>query len=163
MRVVNCGYEGSPEAHNHLIYYGATLKVNLGLDSTWHRGLNAPPKLGIYDVEALIDTGAEESCIDSALASALKLPVIDRRVVCGVGSMEVDVFIGHIHVPALKFTIEGRFSGVPLDEHGHRQKVLLGRTFLRYCTLAYNGNSAKVTVQLADRSRDNFGDKTGNT
>jgi predicted aspartyl protease len=111
--------------------------------------MNAAPRPGISDVEALIDTGAEESCIDNLLAAGLNLPVIDRRVVCGVGSMEVDVYLAQVHVPALKFTIEGRFSGVPLEENGHHQRVLLGRTFLRYCELKYDGNSGNVTIRLA--------------
>jgi hypothetical protein len=77
------------------------------------------------------------------------LPVIDRRLVCGVGSVEVDVFLAQIHVQALKFTIYGKFAGVPLEENGHRQRVLIGRSFLEHCKLMYNGKSGAVTIELA--------------
>jgi predicted aspartyl protease len=130
------------------IYQGATLWVSLGFDPAWRKATNAPPKAGITHVEALIDTGAEECCIDNLLAAQLGLIPIDRRMVCGVGSMEVDVYLGQIHVQALKFTISGRFAGVPLEENGHRQRVLIGRTFLRYCKLVYDGTSGDVTIQL---------------
>jgi len=148
MRVVDCGYDGAPKPHEFLVYYGPVLKVSLGFDPNWNPGLNAPPKLSLADIEALIDTGSEESCIDALLAAQLELPIIDRRVVCGIGSMEVNVHAGQVFVPALKYTIRGHFAAVPLKEHGHRQRVLLGRTFLRACRFVYDGKSGKVTVQL---------------
>jgi hypothetical protein len=46
------------------------------------------------------------------------------------------------------YTIRGHFAAVPLKEHGHRQRVLLGRAFLRACRLVYDGRSGKVTVEL---------------
>jgi len=101
------------------------------------------------NVVALVDTGAQDSCIDRALATRLKLPAVDRQVVCGVGRLEVDVFMAQIHIEKLKYTIYGRFAGVPLEENGHRQLVLIGRSFLRDCKLIYDGKSGDVTIQLA--------------
>ncbi len=149
MPEANCGFEGGPHSGKLLSYHGPTIWVSIGLDPQWTKEMNAAPKPAVTHVEALVDTGAQESCIDRLLAAQIGLPVIDRRVVCGVGSMEVDVYLGQIHVQALKFTIYGKFSGVPLEEHGHRQRVLIGRTFLEYCSLDYNGRTGKVTIEVA--------------
>jgi predicted aspartyl protease len=148
MKAVNCGWDGANKSHEVLVFYGPLLKVNVGFDPTWTTALNAPPKLAVNDLDALIDTGSQESCIDSMLAVQLELPLVDRQRVCGVGSMEVDVRAGQVYVPALKYTITGKFAAVPLKEHGHRQSVLLGRTFLRDCKLAYDGKTGKVTIEL---------------
>lgn len=68
--------------------------------------------------------------------------------------MEVDVFLGQIHVERLRYTISGQFAGVPLKEHGHRQQVLLGRTFLQNFKLLYDGRSAEVTIEyVGDKGR----------
>jgi hypothetical protein len=149
MRTVDCGWDGAPKSHEVLVYFGPVLKVSVGFDPKWKNALNAPPKLALTDIDALIDTGSEESCIDALLAVQLELPLVDRQMVCGVGSMEVDVRAAHVFVPALKYTIGGKFAAVPLKEHGHRQSVLLGRTFLRDCKLVYDGRSGRVTIQLA--------------
>jgi predicted aspartyl protease len=148
MRVIDCGCEGSPQPHQQLVYYGACLSVNLGFDPSWNPERKAPPLAGISDLEALIDTGAEESCIDSALAAQLNLPLIDKRPIVGVGQMDADVHLAQVFIRAMKYTIRGHFAAVPLQENGHRQRVLLGRTFLRDCLLVYDGRSAKVTIQI---------------
>jgi hypothetical protein len=53
-------------------------------------------------VEALIDTGACESCIDDELAKQLQLPLIDHIDGSGIGGQEkFDVYLGYIRIAAL--------------------------------------------------------------
>jgi hypothetical protein len=96
---------------------------------------------------ALIDTGAQHSCIDSAVAKELRLPVLDRIRVSGVhGSLEVNVHLAQVHIPELGYTLYGGFSGVHLMEGGQVHVALLGRSFLRAFTLAYEGPTGSVTL-----------------
>ena len=70
---------------------------------------------GISNADALVDTGASESCIDSLLATELGLPVVDRRSVSGThGAHPVNVHLAQVYVPTLDFTIFGTFAGVHL-------------------------------------------------
>ena len=122
--------------------------MSVGLDPTWTKDQPRQPKSDRPNIPALIDTGAGETCIDSALAIALGLPVVDRREVCGVGKMVVDVFMGQIYVQPLRYTITGKFAGLPLIANGVREAVCLGRSFFRDCKLSYHGKTGAVTIEL---------------
>ena len=139
----NCGYSGGgAQAQKLLVHYGPVLWVDVGFDPKYRESQNTPPSPGKSRIEALVDTGAQESCIDSSLAAQLKLPVVDRRRVCGVsGSMEVDVHMAQVHIPALRFTLYGQFAGVHLIASGLRVQVLVGRTFLRHFRMDYDGTT----------------------
>jgi len=105
------------------------------------------PDLPDHHIHALVDTGAGESCIDSALAMQLNLPIIDRRMVAGAhGAKEVNVHLAHIHVPLLAFTIYGPFCAVDLAAGGQAHLALIGRTFLRNFTMVYEGRTGTVTI-----------------
>ena len=94
------------------------------------------PELPPDDYHALVDTGAQESCIDSSVAIAMNLPVIDRRQVAGAhGSGEVNIHLAQIYVPALNVAIFGAFAGVHLHAGGQAHSALIGRTFLRRFTM----------------------------
>jgi predicted aspartyl protease len=95
------------------MYDGPTLLVNIGFDSSYRSDETTIPVPGICDVEALVDTGASESCIDSRLRSSLGLPIIDYQNVSGVhGEKEVALCMAQIDIPALKFTVYGHFAVV---------------------------------------------------
>lgn len=145
---VSCGFSGAPQARTLLVYHGPTLSVSIGLDPSWKKGQNRPPRPDRASITALIDTGAEESCFDSQLALDLGLMAIDRRAVCGVGSMIADVVQAQVYVEALKYTISGAFAVVPLVKNGGRQSVVLGRSFLRDCYLIYDGKTGDVSITL---------------
>ena len=94
-----------------------------------------------------MDTGAIESCIDSALASTLNLPIVDRQPVAGAhGSGEVNTHLAQIYVPALGVTVYGAFAGVHLTAGGQPHYALIGRTFLRNFTMVYKGRTGAVTL-----------------
>ena len=113
------------------------------------RCLTSTPDSQITSAPALIDTGAHQSCIDEALAQEIKLPVIDRQRVSGVGGeTEVNVYLAHIHYPALNFTQWGRFSGARLQEGGQPHVALIGRTLLSQALLVYDGQLGNVTIAI---------------
>ena len=105
------------------------------------------PQLPDAAFAALVDTGAQESCIDSALAMELGLPIVDRQRVAGAqGASEVNRHLAQIHVPELDWVVYGAFAGVHLTAGGQPHLALIGRTFLQNFTLTYEGPSGRVTI-----------------
>lgn len=150
MPETQCGFKDGPgvKARELLVLRGPTLKVDLGFDPAYDpsnpRRLAELPVRGAF---ALIDTGASTSCIDSALAMHLALPIIDQRTCAGIsGSMQVNMHLAQIHVPSLLFTLYGGFAGVDIGSGGQRHDVLIGRDFLRHFRMVYDGPSGGVTL-----------------
>ena len=149
MREAQCGFSSATpgEGADLLLRYGPTLTVRIGFDPTYRSGSERIPNLHENGHPALVDTGATLSCIDSALAAVLQLPVVDREPVSGVhGSEEVNVHLAQIHVPVLNWVIVGRFHGVHLTTGNQPHLALLGRRFLRDFTMSYDGSSGSVTI-----------------
>ncbi len=148
MLSVNCGCEGAAQSQRLLVYHGPQLLVDVGFDEKFNPKINAAPIPGIAKLKALVDTGARESCVDSALAVRLGLPHFDRRTVSTVnGKMDVDFHLAQIHVRALRFTIWGPFAAVPLIASGFRCEALLGRSFLSHFKMVYDGPSGAVVIE----------------
>jgi hypothetical protein len=144
----NCGYGDAPAGRKLLEYHGPTIEVAIGLDPTWTDDQPRQPKADRTNLTALIDTGALESCIDSALATALGLPIVNRRTLEGVASIEVDVYRAQVHVGQLRYTIHGAFAAIPDMQRRLRVPVILGRTFLRVCKLTYEGKTGAAGLDL---------------
>lgn len=150
MSEVDCGFEDGHEltAAELLIELGPTLHVDIGFDVDYR--VDAPDiaaKLPMKGAAGLIDTGAGISCIDAGLAMSLHLPVIERIELSGVGGRaETNMYLAQIHVPELRFTLYGQFAGAALAAGGQRHDVLIGRDFLRYFRLTYDGPSGGVTL-----------------
>ncbi len=150
MLTADCGYHEGPNGQEFLVFYGPTVWVDVGFDPAYKANQKGPPQPGKSRIEGLVDTGAEEGCIDSSLAALLKLPIVDRRKVCGIsGSLEVDMHLAQVHIPSLKFTLHGRFAGVHLVPGGHRYQVLIGRTFLRHFKLVYDGRTGAASISYS--------------
>lgn len=147
--MIRFGFPGNPE---DLAEIGPTLPVQIGFDPQFRPEDPHTVILPERRYPALIDTGAHSSCIDSQLAEALGLPIIDRIRVGGVGgSTEVNAHLAQIYVPSLDHTIYGEFSGVHLALGGQPHQALLGRDFLRRFTFAYEGRNG--TCVIVDESR----------
>jgi len=147
MLTANCGFDDPKIGPGLLVQLGPSIWVSIGFDAGYNPTSNSPPLPGISNVEALIDTGADESCIDARLAAQLKLPIVDQRLVCGVTAIKsVNMHLAQIHVPTLKFTQYGMFAGVDLATSGQRHQALIGRTFLRHFKMVYEGNTGIVTI-----------------
>ena len=154
MTSIQVGFDNSGNVSGkHLLErYGPTSYVHIGFDSKFQPG-QSHPNLPDVPHPALIDTGATESCIDSALAVELKLPVVDRQTVSGVhGANEVNFHLAQIYIPQIPITIYGIFAGVHLTAGGQPHKALLGRTFLRNVTMSYVGTTGTVEISYGNDS-----------
>jgi predicted aspartyl protease len=146
-----CGFNdvpGGATGRDLLAAYGPTLMVDVGFDSNYKPGPPwSTPVPGLTGIDALVDTGAGESCIDSLLAAQLNLPIVDRRSISGVhGAQMVNMHLAQIHVPSLAFTIYGAFAAVELVAGGQIHKVLIGRTFLQNFSMVYEGLTGTVKL-----------------
>ena len=118
MSRAECGfkdYKGN-SAQSLLVQFGPTVGVRIGFDRGYFPSDSTHPDLPEDVWPALMDTGTAESCIDSALADILNLPIVDRRNVSGVhGSAEVNIHLAQIYVQSLQFTTYGRFCWCSLN------------------------------------------------
>jgi len=149
-KIAQCGY-GAGSRHPPrvmLALQGPELIVDIGFDPNYKGPPAEPNGLGALGVPALIDTGAQQSFIDNDLALSLQLPVVNQQTVSGsVGKHTVTMYLGHIHVPSLGFTITGQFGGVHLVAGGQRHRALIGRSFLLHLKMTYNGLDGTVTLE----------------
>ncbi len=149
MRQTKCGFNDTPGivGSDLLERFGPTLIVNIGFDPKHTVTSKTPPIPGISNVQALVDTGAGECCIDNLLAAQLSLPIVDRRPISGAhGSHDTNMYLAQIHIPALSFTMYGVFAGVDLIAGGQVHSALIGRTFLKHLTMVYEGRTGTVTL-----------------
>jgi hypothetical protein len=150
MPEAKCGFNDGPSVSGAdlLVRFGPTLVVNVGFDPAYDVAKpEVTPVPGIQGAQALIDTGAGECCIDSALAASLHLPVVDRRGLSGAtGAAEVNMHLAQIYAPTVRFTMYGLFAGVHLAAGGQPHAVLLGRTFLKSFVLTYEGHTGTVIL-----------------
>lgn len=142
-----CGFHTEPNGSYLLGLHGPTILVDIGFDPAFHPSNNAAPVAAITNMPALVDTGASQTYIDTAVATALGLPIVDKETLSGsAGSHTVDVYLAQIHVPSLGLTIWGRVAGVNLIAGGQTHAALIGRTFLQYLVMHYDGPTGRVTL-----------------
>jgi predicted aspartyl protease len=150
IRTTKCGFNDGPHGSGAdlLVSVGPTLFVDVGFDPNYDALVEgAKPIPGVENVHALVDTGATECCIDSALALSLNLPVVDRRKISGIsGLSEVNVHLAQVHVSSLLYTMYGLFSAVDLAAGGQNHQVLIGRTFLKDFLMTYEGTTGTVVI-----------------
>src|SRR6266404_5701600 len=105
MAKVQCGFDNIGKGASDallLVDRGPTLKVDIGFDPAWKSQLPTVPQSAIKNIDALVDTGASESCIDNLLAVELGLPIIDRQPISGIaGTHVVNMYLAQFHIPVL--------------------------------------------------------------
>ena len=153
MRETLCGFNNSPDGTSlgstMLVTHGPTLYVDIGFDPSYNAKTSVRPVSGISKVRALVDSGAQESCIDSMLAAELGLPIVNRAFISGVGGKhEVNVYLAQVYINGLQITQYGRFLGVHLAAGGQAHVALIGRSFLRHCIMEYNGITGTVKISM---------------
>ena len=148
MREASCGYIHDSSGSDKLVSFGPQLIVDLGFDPDYMASLGKAPRPDIRGLVALIDTGATESYIDSALANEYSFPPIDldQAVIPG-GKVSVMVHLAQIHVLALSFVLYGRLGAIDLESSGLNCQVLLGRTFLQNFEFFYHGPSGNAVIR----------------
>jgi predicted aspartyl protease len=151
MPEIQAGFQDAPDGSvkgSHLLTLtGPTIPVDIGFDPSYNPAAPTTPAAAAVGVSGLVDTGATESHIDSALAVQLNLPIINRRMIAGSnGAHMVNIHLAQIHVRALNYTIYGEFAAVELAAGGQTHRALLGRTFLRNFTMIYSGATGDVRI-----------------
>ena len=150
MPIVDCGFRDAEAGRGGALLeqHGPTLLVDIGFDPGYLLDApDRPPQPGRRQIPALIDTGANMSCIDDELARELSLPLVDRQFMSGVGGQhEANLYLAQVFAPAVGFTQYGQFFGVNLRAGGQEHQALLGRTFLTSFMFLYDGIRGQVTL-----------------
>lgn len=153
MPTTSCGFSDGAGGTNLPGWYllavnGPTLEVEIGFDFQFRaETVNSRPDIPAARWSALVDTGASASCIDSALATELGLPLSGRYKVAGVGGISsVDRHLAQIYIPSLNHIIYGVFSGVHLSAGGQPHQALIGRDFLKNFRMTYEGRTGEVIL-----------------
>lgn len=141
---------GVPAPQTHWRWSG---EVEIGFDPVLFGKSSLPPAGGAplaavpaIKVQALIDTGAQQSCIDELLARELHLPLIDQALLSGVsGATVFNVYLAHIIIPGVVLQY-GQFTGVHLQSVDQHHRVLICGTLLRDVLLVYDVRSGSVKV-----------------
>lgn len=75
MAQADCGFdsvEGGASGSELLVRFGPTLLVDIGFDQNYRPRPSAAPVPGMRGIQALVDTGATESCIDKLVGGDLR-------------------------------------------------------------------------------------------
>lgn len=133
-----------------LMTQGPTLSVRIGLDPHYDPQKGDIPQISEKMFKALIDTGASGSCIDTDLATSLKLPIINIEKIIGVtGESDCNIYLAQMYIYELGMVIYGEFNGVHLT-HSKFPRVLLGRDFLKKVKFTYDGIKQKITLYFGN-------------
>lgn len=128
-----------------LYLFGPVLRVLIGFDIDPREP--GAPTMPVFRCPALVDTGATDSSIDSALATRLGLRVIDEKHVSTTGGSETfNVYSGRLEVSELNFVKCGPLLGANLSGGHQPYGALLGRDFLRHCSMHYDGPTGSVKI-----------------
>lgn len=145
MSEVECGFTAEPAvvAPELLVREGPVIAVDVGFNP--RRSPGGAPFPASRQVQALLDTGATDSCVDETLARELQLPEVDQKKIIGIGGgQDAILYSAQIHAPDLDFTQYGYFSGVNLSDLPYG--ALIGRRFLREFKMVYNGTTGSVII-----------------
>lgn len=126
---------------------GPVLHVHVGYDRAYRDGQPGRPNIPAIPLLALVDTGAENSCVDSRLAQRLGLPVAESQMIASPhGVASVKVHEAQIYIPDLDFVMSGHFAAAHLAAGGQRYSALLGRDFLSNFTMVYEGGTGLAII-----------------
>lgn len=96
---------------------------------------------------ALIDTGAGMTCIDSAIAESMGLPVVDVAMMTSASHANTQQNVYPITIEFTGFPIRidaPRAMGAVLAPQG--LALLIGRDVLQHTLLVYNGITGQITL-----------------
>lgn len=115
-----------------------------------HRQLLAKQGAPVPDAihgQALIDTGASNTCVDQQAAVKAGLPLIDMAVMTSAthAQHDVPVFAAKLVIP--DFSIDAEYAlGANLDDQN--LIALIGRDVLQEAVLVYNGTAGTVSLSI---------------
>ncbi len=136
--------------------HGPVIRVRLSLTRAEARRrtrANLPPAASI-EVEALIDTGAEVTCISSDAvrrlgAAPTMLGMVNTAAMSGLaGSLEyvLDLRIPNPRGSMASELVVTDLTVYEIDLQGSNYELLLGRDVLAHCVLAFDGLTDSFTL-----------------
>ncbi|MEK9139115.1 MAG: retroviral-like aspartic protease family protein [Bacteroidota bacterium] len=130
--------------------YGPTLQVSIGLHSILAAKLQDQGKQLPDPVtgDAMIDTGATVTCIDTEVARVLSLPQSGKVESCGIGGKASGFTVAcTVDIKGLKVGIT-RAHCHDLAQYSKGLVALIGRDVLSNMILHYNGPSGTISLFL---------------
>jgi len=102
------------------------------------------PGQAAFEGHALVDTGAQKTCIDVTVAQQLGYPQIDTEKLCHAhGTSEHPVFPVTFEIPGSSFGPWNNERLVGVELSAQKLCMLIGRDFLSIAHMTYNGPSGK--------------------
>ena len=136
------------EARASLVKHGPIVQVQIGFDPEYRRGKR--PHLGEERFGALIDTGADQSFVDPAVADRVLMPQVDWTVLRATdGTRRTRVHLAQVYIDLPKLTLYGRFAQYPVSRNMPFD-IILGRSFLQHAVMQYDGPNGTVTLAFGD-------------
>ncbi|MCY3959709.1 MAG: retropepsin-like aspartic protease [Chloroflexi bacterium] len=139
MPVANCGFTGHP---GQLIDTGPELQVEL--TNPW------APDERPRSCKALLDTGANHCFVSGRVADDLRLEQFDTEDFRGAGGRFASPrYLVHLQIPQLATRASILLARLPdADQIG--RSALLGRDFLQFYRLVYDGPTGDVTLHVSN-------------
>lgn len=145
MLEVECGFDSDyyRTGQDELELSGPTLSIRVE-----QVGRVAPAERKSGPCDALVDTGADKSCIDIDLAKKLELEICDTQTVNGVhGPQQTDYYAALIDIPGLSCMRIMHLAGLPLARSSFPHEFLIGRDILRWFVLIYEGDTGRAVIR----------------
>ena len=108
-----------------------------------HIDTGDPPTAGL----ALIDTGAQATCIDAELAASIGCPVVGTAQMTSAthDAVEVPLYAVQLNIPALSGIVTARLAyAAQLEPQG--LIALIGRDILKFWNFTYNGPAGTFSI-----------------
>ncbi len=145
MQVVDCG---TPNEPHRLRQEGPALLVEVR-----HPRSIRDPDPETLTFLGLIDTGSSHCCVDRTIVQSLGLQYAGQAAFGGVeGNFTAGRYVAHLRFPQLNATYQMTVAAMQAMVDGIGRPVLLGRDFLQFCRLVYNGPTRDVTLKVRNRS-----------
>lgn len=140
MQVVDCGTPNDP---HRLRQEGPALLVEVR-----HPRSIYDPHPETLTFLGLIDTGSSHCCVNRTIVQSLGLQFAGQADFGGVeGSFKAGRYVAHLRFPQLDTTYQMTVAAMQAMVDGIGRPVLLGRDFLQFYRLLYDGTTGSVTLE----------------
>jgi len=134
---------GTPNDPNRLRHEGPALLVEV----RHPRNIHDPDPESLTFL-GLIDTGASHCCVDRSIVQSLGLQYAGQADFGGVeGNFTAGRYVAQLRFPQLDTTYQMTVAAMQAMVDGIGRPVLLGRDFLQFYRLLYDGPTGSVTLE----------------
>jgi predicted aspartyl protease len=120
--------------------------VHIGCDRSWTQSTSTLPEHNSKAYLALIDTGAEATVIDQAVAREIGAPGVGSAKVHTMGKDPIVVEGADIQVVLPRVNVVFAERAAILHLESQQFHLILGRSFLRHCRLVVDGPSSSYEL-----------------